>query len=181
MMDPKMMSDIMGSLMGQKGAPSLPGGMDAKGFTDMMDQLKEIQKDPEAMRQMEGYWKMLDNMNDKDPEQYKKFIDQQMDEMKEYREEEQRDEQLKRTINSDPYFCFSIRPARLVDQKAQEQKEDIKLFDFGSAEISESFVNNKDTGKPLESHKLYLNIVYHDRILPPLRKDKSFADPKDDN
>ena len=38
-----------------------------------------------------------------------------MDEMKEYRAEEERDEQVKRTINSDPYFCFSIRPARLVD------------------------------------------------------------------
>jgi hypothetical protein len=67
------------------------------------------------MRQMEGYWKMLDNMNEKDPDQYKKFIDSQMDEMKEYREEEQREEQVKRTINSDPYFCFSIRPAKLVD------------------------------------------------------------------
>lgn len=77
-----------------------------------------------------------------------------------------------------------MRPCRLVDQskKKEEPKkdDDIKLFDFGTAEIKESFVNNPDAGEPLDSHKLYLNIVYHDRVLPPLNKEKSFADPKQD-
>jgi hypothetical protein len=33
-------------------------------------------------KEMEAMWKMLDDMAEKDPEQYKKFIGQQMSEMK---------------------------------------------------------------------------------------------------
>ena len=61
-----------------------------------------------------------------------------------------------------------------------QKKDEIKLFDFGSSEIKESFVNNPDQGDPLESHKLYLNIVSHERMLPPLSKERDFANPKDD-
>jgi hypothetical protein len=104
-----------------------------------------------------------------------------MGEMKQHQSEEEKAAQLKNTINSDPYFSFSVRPAKLVDTtKKVEKKEDIKLFDFGSSEIKESFVNNVDAGDPLDSHKLYLNIIFHDRILPPLNKDRDFANPKDD-
>lgn len=95
---------------------------------------------------MEGYWKMLDNMNESNPDQYKKFIDDQMGEMKDHMSEEEKAAQLKSTINSDAYFSFSVRPTRLVSktEKKPEKKEDIKLFDFGSSEIKESFVNNPD-------------------------------------
>jgi hypothetical protein len=54
------------------------------------------------------------------------------------------------------------------------------LFDFGSADIKESFTQNPDQGEPLQSHKLYLNIVVGDRILPPINSKKDIADPKDD-
>lgn len=105
-----------------------------------------------------------------------------MGEMKEFKNEEEKEEQKKRTITSKPYFSFSVRPTKLVDPAKVEKldkKDDIKLFDFGgSSEIKESFVNNPDVGEPLESHKLYLNIVYDDRILPPLNKDRDFADSK---
>jgi FPC/CPF motif-containing protein YcgG len=33
-------------------------------------------------KQMEGYWKMLDNMHKDDPKEYSDFISTQMDEMK---------------------------------------------------------------------------------------------------
>lgn len=36
---------------------------------------------PELMKQMQGYWKMLDNMSESSPEEYKKFIDEQMKDM----------------------------------------------------------------------------------------------------
>ncbi len=55
-----------------------------------------------------------------------------MGEMKVHANEEEQKEQLKCTINSEPYFVFSVRPSRLVDPKQQSKKEDIKLFDFGS-------------------------------------------------
>lgn len=41
-------------------------------------------------------------------------------------------------------------------------------------------MNNPDANDPLDSHKLYLNIVYHDNIMPPLNKEREFADPKND-
>jgi len=101
--------------------------------------------------------------------------------MKTYMSEEEKAEQKKSTITSNAYFSFSIRPAKLVDQqKKPDKKDDIKLFDFGSQEIKESFVSNPDVGEPLDSHKIYLNIVYHDKIIPPLNKDRDFSDPKDE-
>mgnify|MGYP006950313032 CR=1 FL=1 len=105
-----------------------------------------------------------------------------MKDMKNHQSEEEKANQLKMTINSEPYFSFSVRPSKINDLSAQKEKpkDDIKLFDFGSAEIKESFVNNADSGEPLQSHKIYLNIVYHDRIIPPLNKDRDFANPKDD-
>lgn len=93
----------------------MPGGVDQYGMQQMMEMMKQVEKDPELKRQMEGYWKMLDNMNEQNPEAYKKFIDQQMGEMKEHQTEEQKAEALKNTINSDPYFSFSVRPSKLVD------------------------------------------------------------------
>ena len=57
-----------------------------------------------------------------------------MGEMNEHREQEKKGEDLKRTINSDCYFSFSMRPTKLAEPKKEEPKkdEDIKLFDFGS-------------------------------------------------
>ena len=42
--------------------------------------------DPEMKKQIEGYWKMLDGMSQDSPEEYKKFIDDQMTEMRDYEE-----------------------------------------------------------------------------------------------
>lgn len=42
----------------------------------MMNMMKQVEKDPELKKQMEGYWKMLDNMNEQDPNAYKKHIDE---------------------------------------------------------------------------------------------------------
>jgi len=32
--------------------------------------MKQVEKDPELKRQMEGYWKMLDNMSTNNPAEY---------------------------------------------------------------------------------------------------------------
>lgn len=47
---------------------------------------------------MEGYWKMLDNMSENDPNQYKKFIDEQKKEMEEYTKIEEKEKDKKNTI-----------------------------------------------------------------------------------
>lgn len=50
--------------------------MNEFGMKNMMDMMKQVEKDPELKRQMEGYWKMLDNMSSSNPDEYKKFIDE---------------------------------------------------------------------------------------------------------
>lgn len=77
-----------------------------------------------------------------------------------------------------------MRPCQVKDAKpkaaAQQKVDDVKLFDFGEAEMKESWKDNKDIAPPLDSHKLYLNLVFHEQVLPPLKSDKTPADPKID-
>ncbi len=163
-----MMDLMQGLSKGGKSGPEL-SSFDEFGMKNMMEMMQQVDKDPEMKRQMEGYWKMLDNMSSENPDEYKKFVESQMGDMKQAKEEEEKLEQKKKTITSEPYFNLSVRPAKKIDAARKvEKKDELKLFDFGSAEIKESFVDNPDQGAALESHKIYLNIVYNDRILPPL-------------
>lgn len=60
--------------------------------------------------------------------------------------------------------------------------KDVKLFDFAEKDmIKESFLHNKEASDPLDSPKLYVNVVYADKVLPPLNKNKDIADLKDDS
>jgi hypothetical protein len=61
-MDPKGMQSVIESMIGGKTGSKLPGDVDAYGLQQMMEMMKQVDKDPEMKRQMEGYWKMLDNM-----------------------------------------------------------------------------------------------------------------------
>ena len=62
----------------------------------------------------------------------------------------------------------------MVEGGAAKKQKDvneagIKLFDFSESQIKESFTDNDEKADPLESGpKLYLNVVYHDNVLPPL-------------
>ena len=64
--------------------------------------------------------------------------------------------------------------ARKVDKKEEEKsKKDsgIKLFEFNNdAQIKEAYAENDEKADPLEEPKIYLNIVYHDKVLSPLNK-----------
>jgi hypothetical protein len=74
-MDPGSMRAMMESMM-QGDGKNLPTGVDGYGMEQMMNMMKQVEKDPELKKQMEGYWKMLDNMNEQDPNAYKKHIDE---------------------------------------------------------------------------------------------------------
>jgi len=54
--------------MGKNGGKGGPSSEDAFGMKNMMEMMKQVEKDPELKRQMEGYWKMLDNMQENDPD-----------------------------------------------------------------------------------------------------------------
>lgn len=41
-------------------------------------------------------------------------------------------------------------------------------------------MDTEDKSDPLEDPKIYLNVVYHDQILPPLNKQRDIADHKND-
>ena len=130
--------------------------------------------DPEMKKHMEGYWKMLDQMAEGSPEEYKKYVDKQMGEMHQYDAKETKREEEKWTITSEPYFAFCVRPAKILEQSKSAPPQGrndggIKLFDFGQTEeIKESFAANRETDEPLDGPKLYLNLVHHERVLPPL-------------
>ena len=101
-----------GSGAGGAGGPAMdPQGM--KHMSEMFEALKN--GDPELKKQLEGYWKMLDNMADSKPEEYDKFIADQMTEMKAHDQEENKREEMKWSIQSEPYFAFSVLPAKILD------------------------------------------------------------------
>ena len=62
-------------------------------------------------------------------------------------------------------------------------QDTIKLFDFEkNSEIKKSFLDNEDPEeKPLDQPKIYLNLVHHEKVLAPRRKDRKPADPKNDS
>lgn len=62
-MDHSGLMDMMANMMGGKGGKDLPGGIDAMGMQEMAKMMQQVDKDPKMKQEMEGYWKMLDNMN----------------------------------------------------------------------------------------------------------------------
>ena len=146
---------------------------------------KMMQSNPDAMKQMSGFWKFLDNLSESSPEEYNKFIQGQMSEMKEELKKEKDVETKNYTINSSPAFCMKVLVARKLDKKEEEkqQKKDdgIKLFEFNNeAQIKEAFADTSEKGDPLEEPKIYLNVVHHDKVLPPLNKWRDLADQQND-
>ena len=134
---------------------------------------------------MEQMWKYLDNMAESNPDEYKKLIDEQMKEMKQEVDKEKEAEKKAQTIQSEPAFCIKFLVAKKIeekDKKSKKQKEEsgIKMFDFHSSQIKESFADNQEKNDPLEEPKIYLNVVFHEKVLTPLNKNRDLADPKND-
>lgn len=89
-----------------------------------------------------------------------------------------------RIIQSQPLCCIKILVSKIIvnQKKEKELSDSIRLFDFDkSTEINPNFIENEDqTDKALEQPKIYLNIVYNEKVVPPLRKDREFANESDD-
>ena len=82
-----MMQMLAGGAGGTPGGAAGAGGMgmDPQGMKHMHEMFEALKNgDPELKKQMEGMWKMLDNMAESKPEEYDKFIAEQMTEMKEH-------------------------------------------------------------------------------------------------
>ena len=136
-MDIGEMMKMMSGAGGPGGAGGMPG-MSSAELRSMQTVMEAMTSgDPAVKKQMEGYWKMLDEMAGSNPDEYSKFIDKQMSEMKEFDKEETKKEEIKFSIQSQPYFAFCVRPAKILehskagDSKPSSDKDGIKLFDFG--------------------------------------------------
>lgn len=112
-----------------------------------------------------------------------------MSEMKQEMSKEKQEEEKAQTITSEAAFSIRALVAKKVEGGAGKKKKEkkdvndtgIKLFDFNDSQIKESFVDNDEKADPLDDGpKLYLNIVYHDNVLPPLNDKRDLADPKND-
>ena len=115
----KMMSGAGG--MGAGGAPPGMSSAEMRSMQTVMEAMTS--GDPEIKKQMEGYWKMLDEMAGNSPEEYKTFIDKQMTEMKEFDKEETKKEEIKFSIQSKPYFAFSVKPAKILEHSKSGNNE----------------------------------------------------------
>ena len=73
--------------------------------------------DPKMKQQMEGFWKMLNGMAESTPEEYKTYIDSQMKEMEATYEKERKAEEERFNVESQPHFCFCIKPARIIPEE----------------------------------------------------------------
>jgi hypothetical protein len=65
-------------MFGSSGAPTPEGtaGMpDSSEFQDMMKMFQGVMKDPKMKGQAENIWKMLDEMQSKDPKEYREFVE----------------------------------------------------------------------------------------------------------
>ena len=85
---------------------------------DVMKNMLEMMQsgDPQIQKQMAGYWKMLNGMAESNSEEYKQFIDSQMKEMNDHLKVEREKEEEMLSVESQPHFCFQIRPAKIVSE-----------------------------------------------------------------
>lgn len=150
------------------------------------DQAEDVEKlldDPATVKQMQGFWKHLDEMSSSDKKGYEDFIQKQMDEHKEWEKKNKEEREKKRIIQGTPLCVIKILVSKIIEQKQEKQLSDsIKLFDFDqNAEFNQNFIETNDqSDKPLDQPKIYLNILWHDKVLAPMKKDRTFADPKND-
>jgi hypothetical protein len=69
---------------------------------------------------MEGFWKFLDNLSESNPDEYKKYIEGQMEEMKTETAKEKEQETKLLTVTSEPGFCIKALIARRVEEKEKK-------------------------------------------------------------
>lgn len=123
-------------------------------------------------------------MQETDKDGYKDFIAKSKKDHEEEQKKVNAEKEKKRIIQPLPLCAFKIRVSKVWNIKKDANVQDtIKLFDFEkNSEIKKSFLENEDAeDKPLDQPKIYLNLVYHDKVLAPLKKDRKAADPKNDS
>lgn len=72
--------------------------------------------DPDMKKKADHIWKMLDEMNAKDPGEYEKFVQKTSEEGREEMKREREREKDERGIQSEPVFCVRLKPTKLLSK-----------------------------------------------------------------
>jgi hypothetical protein len=149
---------------------------------DQAENIEKMMDDPKMLNQMTGFWKQLDEMASSDQKGYEEFIKKQKEEFESEQKRINEEKEKKRIIQSSQICCIKVLCSKIIVQNKDKNLSDtIKLFDFEKdQEFKKSFLENEDSAKPLEQPKLYLNILFHEKVIGPLNQDRDYADPKND-
>jgi hypothetical protein len=144
--------------------------------------MNELFSDNQIKTQMNNLWGYLDELAEKNPEEYKKFLAQQFKRGFEQKEEEkkiQSQEESDKLYQVTPFLCLRYKVLTILEDQFTSKKKDdsdIKIFDVENKnEISEipkilfsfEFLNEAYTKKIMQEPKIYLNIVHSSEFSPP--------------
>ena len=124
----------------------------------------------------ESIWKHLDDLQKRDPAEYRKFVNGTINEGREVIKEEKKKEVEEKGVQSEAFVCAKLKVVELTG--AAQKDMDIKLFEFQSdSEINPAGESKK---KYLDKPEVYLNIVHSSKVMGPLKKDRTAASVSDD-
>lgn len=128
----------------------------------------------EAKIQMNNFWNYLDDLAEKNPEEYKKFIQTQMKKGIETfgpSKQEKQNKEFKVT----PYLCLRFKPTKVLkqihsdpndiqihDNAIKNEMKEIPQIQFGNEFASDAF-----SSKVLQDRKIYLNILTSEEYFAP--------------
>jgi hypothetical protein len=144
--------------------------------------MNELFSDNQIKTQINNLWSYLDELAEKNPEEYKKFLSQQFQRGFEQKKEDKINQTLQdseKTYQVTPFLSLRYKILSIIqDQTTSRKKEDldIKLFDAENKnEISEipkilfsfEFQSEAYSKRIIQEPKIYLNIVHSSEFSPP--------------
>lgn len=158
--------------------------------------------DTQAKAQMENFWKYLDDMSQENPEEYKKFISEQMKKGINQKAEEEKTEETQKQqeilLKPKTFLCLRFKLSKILKEKQAEKKNnEIKIFDSESnlnssnnssellaiPKILFSFEWQSEAFSPkiLEEPKVYLSIIHSEGFTGPLdENNQPLKNPEND-
>jgi len=148
--------------------------------------------DTQAKTQMENFWKYLDDLATEKPEEYKKFISEQMKKGFDNKIEDKKEETKQIILKPKLFICLRFKISKILKEKCSDKENDIKIYDtskntnydilaipkilFSFEWQSEAF-----STKILEEPKVYLNIIHSEEFIGPLDDyNKPLKNPEND-
>lgn len=139
--------------------------------------------DPDMIKQCEQYWKMLDDMSEKDPNAYKTFIDSNMKNGKEHfaKEKEVEKEKHRKIIDKSDYQ-FTIQLNANLDTRSIGPEDSNENNNNENAFLKNEFVKekNKAENESLKdipsSATVFLNFIKSEHVKGPLNKEHKDAE-----